>query len=77
MDKEEANKTTDGVRQPVYPEPTRGSLSDSHTNYAVQKKWAGGDPDKNMHAYFIGAMIIFGVLFILAIKSITGTTFIF
>ena len=77
MDKTEENKTTEQEVQPVYPEATKGSLSDDHSTYAAPKQWAGGDPDTSMRAYFIAFMLVMGVLFILAVKSLAGSKFIF
>lgn len=73
MDKEEENKTT----EPVYPEATRGSLSDDHTSYGAQKQWAGGDPDKSNKAYFVGFIILMGLLFIFAVNTFSGGGFFF
>lgn len=72
MDKEEANKTTAGDVQSVYPQPTRGNFSTERTNYAKKKRWAGGDPDNSMRGFMIIFMIIIGALFVMAVKSLSG-----
>lgn len=76
MDKEEENKTTSSTSS-VYPKATKGSLSDDHSYYAKQPKWAGGDPDKNMHVFFIILVVVIIVAFIYAIKTLSGSEFIF
>ncbi|MBA3758474.1 hypothetical protein H0X10_02490 [Candidatus Saccharibacteria bacterium] len=73
MDKEEDNKTT----EPVYPEPLKGPLSDDHSNYGAPKQWAGGNPDKNMRYYFVGFLVVIGLLFVVAVKSLSGADFFF
>lgn len=73
MDKEEDNKTTGSI----YPDATRGSFSDDHSNYGATKKWAGGDPDKNNKTYFVLFIILMGILFIFAVRSISGADFFF
>lgn len=77
MDKTEDNKTVDSEVQPVYPTATKGSLSDDHSTYAVQQEFAGEDPDKHMGAYFIAFMVVIGILFIFAVKSLGGGGFFF
>lgn len=72
MNKEEANKTTAGDVQSVYPQPTRGNFSADRTNYAKKKQWAGGDPDNSMRGFLIIFMIVIGMLFVFAVKSLSG-----
>ena len=91
MDKEEHNKTTEEKQfaaelsqsedegdlgeSSVYPTPTKGTLSEDHSAYGAPKQWAGGDPDKNTKAYFIAFLIVMGILFIFAVKSLSGGNF--
>lgn len=77
MDKEEANKTTVSDVQSVYPQPTRGNFSAERTNYAKKKRWAGGDPDNSMRGFMIIFMIVIGLLFVMAVKSLSGGVFSF
>jgi hypothetical protein len=76
MNKEEDNNTTVPPEpQPIYPTAIKGSLSDDHSQYGLEKTFAGGDPDKNMGKYFVGFLIFMGLLFILAVKSFAGRFF--
>ena len=74
MDKEQ---TDDNTTEPLYPEPTKGSLSEDHSQYGKPGQWAGGDPDKNLQKYFIAFMVIMGILFIMAVKSLSSGSFFF
>jgi hypothetical protein len=57
---------------PVYPTPTKGPVSDDHSNYATQKHYAGEDLDKSMRRAFIAIVVIFGLLFMYAVAAWTG-----
>ena len=73
MDKEEADKAV----KPLYPTPVKGPLSDDHSDYGAPKQWAGGDPDKYTRYYFIGFLVFMVLLFIVAVKSLSGASFFF
>jgi len=77
MDKEQENKTEDTTTVPLYPEPTKGSLADDHSNYGKDVKFAGGDPDKHVHLYFFGFILLMCFLFIVAVQAVSGVRFIF
>lgn len=77
MDKEQENKTEDATTVPLYPEPTKGALADDHSNYGKDVDFAGGDPDAHNKLYFIGFLLLMGFLFVVAVKSLSGGSFIF
>ena len=77
MDKELENKTEEKTTGPVYPEPTKGSLADDHSDYGKDIEFAGGDPDKYNYIYFFMFILFMCFLFILAVKSVGGARFIF
>ncbi len=77
MNEEQENKTEQNTTVPLYPEPTRGNLADDHSQYAKPIKFAGGDPDKHNKLYFILFLIVMGVLFSMAITSLSGDKFLF
>lgn len=77
MDKEQENKTEDTTTVPLYPEPTKGSLADDHSSYGQDVKFAGGDLDSHNKLYFIGFIMLMGFLFIVAVKLLSGGSFVF
>lgn len=77
MDEEQQNKTEENTTVPLYPEPTRGALADDHSAYGKPVKFAGGDPDKHNKLYLIIFMIVLGILFSMAITSLSGEKFLF
>lgn len=77
MDDEQQNKIEENTTVPLYPEPTRGALADDHSQYAKPVEFAGGDPDKHNKFYFIAFLIIMGILFSIAITSLSGSEFLF
>lgn len=77
MNEELENKTEENTTVPLYPEPTKGALTDDHSNYGKNVEFAGGDPDKNNKAYFFIFVLMMCFLFAIAVSSLSGESFLF